>query len=169
MSNNEANPSEQHSAKSKYRLARDIMTPYVKTVPYDWTMQKFADFLSKNEISGSPVSDENGNVVGIATLKDIADFHFNSVNTDYEDQMSEEELRESRRLRMMIFEGLSKVPVEVGDIMTPIVFSVPEDATVKQVAEIMMDEHLHRIFVKDGDALSGIITTYDLLKIIVEE
>ena len=86
MSNDNATPSSNQTAKSKYRLARDIMTPYVKTVPHDWTMQKFADFLSKNEISGSPVSDEDGNVVGIATLKDIADFHFNSVNTDYEQQ-----------------------------------------------------------------------------------
>lgn len=154
---------------SSYHIAKDIMTPHVKSVPQNWTMQKFADFLSQNDISGSPVADAQGNVVGIATLKDIADFHFNNVNSEYEDQMSEEELRESRRLRMMIFEGLAKIPVEVGDIMTPIVFSVEETASVKEVAEIMMAEHLHRIFVKNGDQLVGIITTYDLLKIIVEE
>jgi len=154
---------------SAYHIAKDIMTPHVKSVPQNWTMQKFADFLSQNDISGSPVADAQGNVVGIATLKDIADFHFNNVNSEYEDQMSEEELRESRRLRMMIFEGLAKIPVEVGDIMTPIVFSVEETASVKEVAEIMMAEHLHRIFVKNADQLVGIITTYDLLKIIVEE
>lgn len=154
---------------SAYQIAKDIMTPHVKSVPQNWTMQKFADFLSQNDISGSPVADAQGNVVGIATLKDIADFHFNNVNSEYEDQMSEEELRESRRLRMMIFEGLAKIPVEVGDIMTPIVFSVEETASVKEVAEIMMAEHLHRIFVKNADQLVGIITTYDLLKIIVEE
>jgi len=153
----------------KYLCAKDIMTPHVKSVPQNWTMQKFADFLSKNDISGSPVADEDGKLVGIATLKDIAEFHFNSVNSDYESQMDEEELKEARRLRMLIFEGLSKVPVEVGDIMTPIVFSVAEDAPIKDVAELMMQEHLHRVFVKSGDNLTGIITTYDLLKVIVEE
>lgn len=156
-------------SEKKYTLAKDIMTPHVKSVPQSWTMQKFADFLSKNDISGSPVADDNGKVVGIATLKDIAEFHFNTVNSDYESRMDEEELRESRRLRMMIFEGLTKVPVEVGDIMTPIVFSVEENTPIKEVAELMMAEHLHRVFVKAGDNLAGIITTYDLLKIIVEE
>ena len=101
--------------------ARDIMTPHVKTVPQNWTMHKFAAFLSDNEISGSPVSNQDGEVVGIATLKDIADFHFNSVSSDYEALMNDEELKEARRLRMMIFEGMAKLPVEVGDIMTPII------------------------------------------------
>ncbi len=154
---------------SKYLTAKDVMTPHVKSVPQSWTMQKFAEFLSQNNISGSPVADEDGKLVGIATLKDIAEFHFQSVNENYEQQMTDEELKESRRLRMMIFEGLAKVPVEVRDILTPIVFSVSEDATVKEVAELMMAEHLHRVFVKSGETLTGIITTYDLLKVIVEE
>lgn len=149
--------------------ARDIMTPHVKAVPQNWTMHKFAAFLSENEISGSPVANQDGEVVGIATLKDIADFHFNSVSKDYEALMNDEELKEARRLRMMIFEGMAKLPVEVGDIMTPIVFSVAESAPVKEVAELMMKEHLHRIFVKKEETITGIITTYDLLKIIVEE
>ena len=33
----------------------------------------------------------------------------------------------------------------------------------------MMKEHLHRVFVKKEESITGIITTYDLLKIIVEE
>lgn len=155
--------------QSKYLTAKDIMTPHVKSVPQNWTMQKFADFLSKNDISGSPVADAEGNLIGIATLKDIAEFHFNASNSDYEAKMDEDEIKEARRLRMMIFEGLAKVPVEVGDIMTPIVFSVSEQTSIKEVAELMMEEHLHRVFVKSGTELSGIITTYDLLKVIVEE
>lgn len=149
--------------------ARDIMTPHIKSVPQSWTMQKFAQFLSDNDISGSPVANDEGELIGIATLKDIADFHFNSVQNDYESQLDEEELKEARRLRMMIFEGLAKQPVEVGDIMTPIIFSVEESTSIKEVAELMMAEHLHRVFVKDGNTITGIITTYDLLKIIVKE
>lgn len=155
--------------KAKDLLARDIMTPHIKSVPHNWTMQKFSQFLADNDISGSPVADEHGELIGIATLKDIADFHFNSVQTDYESQLDDEEQREARRLRMLIFEGMSKQPVEVGDIMTPIIFSVEEEAPIKEVAELMMDEHLHRVFVKHGSELTGIITTYDLLKVIVKE
>ncbi len=146
--------------------AKDIMTPYIKSVPQHWTMQKFAAFLSENDISGSPVADENGEVVGIATLKDIADFHFNSVETNYDSQLDDEELKEARRLRMMIFDGMAKMPVEVGDIMTPIVISVDEDASVPEVAKLMMKEHLHRVFVRKDKQLAGIITTFDLLKLL---
>lgn len=156
-------------SNQKDLIARDVMTPHIKSVPQHWTMQKFAQFLADNDISGSPVANADGELIGIATLKDIADFHFNSVQTDYEAQMDEDELKEARRLRMMIFEGLAKLPVEVGDIMTPIIFSVDETTPIKEVAELMMQEHLHRVFVEHEKQITGIITTYDLLKIIVKE
>ncbi len=155
--------------KTKLVNAKDIMTPHVKSVPEAWTMQKFAAFLSDNNISGSPVADENGNLIGIATLKDIADFHLNSTSSNYDAQLSDDERQEARRLRMMIFEGMAKLPVVVSDIMTPIIFSVDENSTVKEVAELMMKEHLHRVFVKNKNVLTGIITTYDLLKVITED
>ncbi len=163
------NSSNTTEGKLNTLCARDIMTPHVKSVPQSWTMQQFSSFLSDNNISGSPVANEDGQVIGIATLKDIADFHLNSVDSSYEKQLSEEEKLEARRLRMMIFEGMAKLPVEVGDIMTPIIFSVDEDTAISDVAKLMMEEHLHRVFVKKGEDLSGIITTYDLLKVIVGE
>lgn len=147
-------------------LARDMMTPNIKSVPASWTMQKFARFLSENEISGSPVVDEDGEVIGIATLKDIADFHWNATSSSPEKRMTDEELRESRKLRQFIFEEMQKVPVEVGDIMSPIVFSVDEATDIREVASMMMNEHLHRMFVTHNGKVSGIITTYDLLKVI---
>lgn len=149
-------------------LAKDIMTPHVKSVPEDWTMQRFAKFLSDNEISGSPVVNENDEIVGIATLKDIADFHLNNSSSDHEQKLSEEEAKEARRLKQFIFEEMMKVPVEVRDIMSPIVFSVDEETPIKEVAKKMMEDHLHRIFVTKSNKVAGIITTYDLLKLITE-
>jgi predicted transcriptional regulator len=148
--------------------AKDIMTPNIKSVPHTWTMQKFSNFLSDNDIIGSPVANEKGEIIGIATLKDIADFHFDAGSSEYESQLDEAEAQEVRRLRMMIFEGLATMPVEVNDIMTPIVFSVEEETKTKEVAELMMNEHLHRVFVKKDGEVTGIITTYDLLKVIVD-
>ncbi len=148
--------------------AKDIMTPHVKSVPEHWTMQKFANFLAENAISGSPVVNENEQIVGIATLSDIADFHLNHVDTNYDSQMTPEEQQEARRLRQFIFEEMSKMPVEVSDIMTPILFWVDENTPVTEVARQMMDEHLHRIFVKQQDEVVGIITAYDMLKLVAE-
>lgn len=148
--------------------ARDIMTPNVKAVPQNWTMQQLAGFLTDNEITGSPVCDEDDRIIGIVTLKDIAEFRWNQVNSETEKELSAEERDEARRLKQLMFDGLSRMPVEVRDIMTPSVMSVEEDTSVQAIADIMMAEHLHRIFVTKDEAITGIVTTYDMLKLVAD-
>jgi predicted transcriptional regulator len=150
-------------------LAYEIMTPSIKAVPQSWTMDRLARFLTDNEITGSPVTDDNGEIVGIATLKDITEFRWNATRSDADRHLTPEERQEARRLRMVIFEEMGKVPVEVRDIMTPIVLSVDETTPVRDIANIMMREHLHRIFVTSDSKITGIITTYDMLKVISDE
>jgi len=150
-------------------LAHEIMTPSIKAVPQNWTMDRLARFLTDNEITGSPVTDENGEIVGIATLKDITEFRWNASRSDTGHRLTPEEEIEARRLRMAIFEEMGKVPVEVRDIMTPIVLSVDEQTPVRDIANIMMREHLHRIFVTSDSKITGIITTYDMLKLISDK
>jgi len=149
-------------------LAREIMTPSIKAVPQSWTMDKLARFLTDNEIAGSPVTDDSGDIIGIVTLKDITEFRWNASRPETEAQLTEDEAREARRLRMVIYEGMGKLPVEVRDIMTPILLSVDEATPVRDIAKTMMKEHLHRIFVTLDGKITGIITTYDLLKIIAD-
>lgn len=151
-------------------LARDIMTPSVKAVPASWTMDHLARFLTENEITGSPVIDESGDIIGIATLKDIAEFRWSSDRKPRAwSKLTQEEQKEARRLRMAILEEMTRLPVEVRDIMTPQVFSVDEATPVRDIAEIMMEEHVHRIFVAKNGKISGIITTYDMLKLISDK
>lgn len=149
-------------------LAREIMTPSIKAVPQSWTMDRLARFLTENEIAGSPVTDGSGDIIGIVTLKDITEFRWNASRPETEAQLTEDEAREARRLRMVIYEGMGKLPVVVSDIMTPILLSVDEATPVRDIAKTMMAEHLHRIFVTLNEKITGIITTYDLLKIIAD-
>ncbi len=150
-------------------LAYEIMTPSIKAVPQSWTMDRLARFLTDNEITGSPVTDETGEIVGIATLKDITEFRWNASRSESDARMTPEEEQEARRLRMVIFEEMGKVPVEVRDIMTPIVLSVDEQTPVRDIADIMMREHLHRIFITKDEKITGIVTTYDMLKLISDQ
>ncbi|MBQ0745557.1 MAG: CBS domain-containing protein [Marinobacter sp.] len=150
-------------------LAHEIMTPSIKAVPHSWTMDRLARFLTDNEITGSPVTDESGEIVGIATLKDITEFRWNAKRSGTSNELTAEDQQEARRLRMVLFEEMGKVPVEVRDIMTPIVLSVDETTPVRDIANIMMSEHLHRIFVTRDSKITGIVTTYDMLKIVSNE
>jgi CBS domain-containing protein len=57
----------------------------------------------------------------------------------------------------------------VEDIMTPAVWTVSEDATVPEVASLMLKEHLHRLVVVRQDEPVGIISTSDLLGLLMDE
>ena len=50
---------------------KDIMTKDPITVPFDFTVEEAAEILMKNRISGAPVVDQNGKVVGTITKGDL--------------------------------------------------------------------------------------------------
>jgi len=50
---------------------KDIMTRDVITVPPDYTVEETAQVLQKNKISGAPVVDANGQLVGTITQTDL--------------------------------------------------------------------------------------------------
>jgi acetoin utilization protein AcuB len=59
---------------------KDIMTKSPVTIPFDYTVEEAAEIFSKHKISGAPVVDQDGHVVGAITkndifrvLKDVAD------------------------------------------------------------------------------------------------
>jgi CBS domain-containing protein len=153
--------------------AADLMNPEVLTVREDLTVEALARFLIANEISGAPVESADGRLVGVVSLRDIVayatgedDDDGEEAHSDYyargweEDGWSEEDLEEL---------DLGGEELLVEDIMTPRVFSVSEDASVPEIASLMLKEHLHRLLViRDGRPL-GIISTSDLLGLLVEE
>ncbi len=51
--------------------ARQVMTPHPFTVSFEQTVEEAAEMLLKNKISGAPVVDNNGHIVGIINRSDI--------------------------------------------------------------------------------------------------
>ena len=50
---------------------KEIMTQNVVTVPFDFTLEETAEVLLEKKISGAPVLDHGGQIVGIITKTDI--------------------------------------------------------------------------------------------------
>ena len=137
--------------------AADLMNPHVLTVREDLTVQELASFLLRHQITGAPVEDAAGRLVGVVSVSDIAE-GFGDLEPGAREaaEMEPEELDEEQELT-------------VRDIMTPAVVSVAEDATVSEVASKMLDGHVHRLLVtREGQPL-GIITTSDLLGLLIDE
>jgi len=124
--------------------AKDVMNPEVVTVRDDLTVAELAEFLVDNEISGAPVEDADGHLVGVVSLTDLAAWETarevvlpDRGSADYylrgwEDRWNSEDLTGLR---------IGDAERTVGEIMTPTILGIDEEATIPQVAQKMIDGH----------------------------
>jgi CBS domain-containing protein len=115
------------------------MHPEVLGVRVDMTAREAAGFLTENQIAGAPVLDTNGHLVGVVSLTDLAEN-----------------------------EGQSD-DVFVREIMTPTVYTVPDDTPVPEIARAMIAGRIHRLFVTCKRRVVGIVTPLDLLRLLTGE
>jgi CBS domain-containing protein len=153
--------------RSKEPRARDVMTTEVVKVPADLTVAELADVFMENEISGAPVVDEDGALVGVVSVFDLARQSSGEAGVvteqgnpefyvrGWEEQYTVEEFRKLR-----VQEG----HLTVRDVMTPAAFTVEEDDPISDVARTLVDGHIHRVLVTRGHEVVGIISSLDLLR-----
>lgn len=151
--------------------ASDLMNPGVLTVREDMTVRELASFLLENEIGGAPVEDAQGRLVGVVSTRDIAALASGEERPSgeegssffgpaWEDGLDEEDVEDLQ----LDLDGL-----RVASIMNPKIYSVREDATVSEIASLMLKGHLHRLLVTRDDRAVGILTNSDLLGLLVGE
>ncbi len=149
--------------------AKDIMNTDVLSVRDDMTVQELADFLTEREILGAPVVDAEGEVVGVVSCTDIAQ----STTTEatmlvkkstpgFYEHGWENKLGQDEMVRLQVEENES---LPVREIMTPTIYTVPEDTPISDIAKAMVAGRIHRLLVTRGSRLVGIITTLDMLKV----
>ncbi|OFW52362.1 MAG: hypothetical protein A2163_09250 [Actinobacteria bacterium RBG_13_35_12] len=146
-------------------LAKNIMVKKVITINRNASVGKLSELLLKNKISGVPVVDDNGKMVGIATEGDLivkdADLHFPRYFKLLDSIIYLESLNKFKR-------NLTKyLGTKVEDVMTSKVWAVSEDTPVSEVANIMIRKNVNRVPVLDDGNLVGIITRADVVKSMV--
>src|SRR5262249_25016955 len=112
----------------------DIMTRAVHVLSPETTLEDAAWEFSENKLSGAPVLDKAGHVVGVISKTDL------------------------------VGRGPGATSSPVRAAMTPLVFWVrPEDPAMVAV-RIMVTERVHRVIViGEGGRLAGIVTSMDIL------
>lgn len=151
-------------------IAADVMNPNVLVVQEDMTVEELARFLVESEISGAPVVDPEGRLVGVVSVTDLA----RSVADTTADQPSPDFFISEwgGTLRRDEVEGLrfgEETEMRVRDIMTPSVYSVHAETPIPEVAETLINSHIHRLLVTSGERVVGIVTSSDLLGLLVRE
>lgn len=144
-------------------LGRDLMTRDVVTVASDTTVQELARLLLEHKISGLPVVDKEGRIIGIVSEGDLV----------YQDKKLHIPafleilggvvyLENPNRLGQDL---MKMTAAKVGDLMTTRVYTVKEDTSVEAIATIMVEKKVNRVPVVDGTGkLVGIVSRQDLIK-----
>ncbi len=150
--------------------ARDLMSREVVSVDSDMSMSELATFLEDGGISGVLVCDHGGQPVGVVSVSDIASAStLNGRSPDtavsraaFYSQSWEAEFDDYDIEPMRIEES----ELAVGDVMTPEVVAVPADAPVSEIARVMLEQHIHRVFVRQNGEITGLVSTTDLLSLL---
>ncbi len=120
---------------------RDIMTRQVFSLSTDQTIDRAIWSFSQNEISGAPVRDPNGKLVGVLSKSDLVDpmrAEVNSTST-------------------------------VADAMTPAVWAVHPDDPVMVAVDLMVAKGIHRVLVVRGPGqLEGIVTSMSVMRALAD-
>ncbi|WP_438275373.1 CBS domain-containing protein [Nitrobacter sp.] len=142
--------------------AHQIMTRRVITVSPDTTIVDAANTMLTHRISGLPVIDAAGKLVGIVSEGDfICRIEIGT------------QRKRARWLKVLLGTGreasdfIHERGRKVGEIMTPEPLTVSEDTSLEDVVALMEKHDIKRLPVVRGDQIVGIVTRSNLLQAVV--
>ncbi|MBI5740886.1 MAG: CBS domain-containing protein [Nitrospirae bacterium] len=146
--------------------AIDIMTKDVVTVGPGTTVEELARVLMERKISGVPVVDDDGKLVGIVTENDLirqnSRLHIPTVIRLFDAFILLGSGRMEDEIKKM-------AATTVGEICTRKVVSITEETSLDEIATIMAEQHVHLLPVLRGKAVTGIIGKADMVRAIRHE
>jgi CBS domain-containing protein len=125
------------------RTVADIMATRLITVPPDMNIHAAIRILLDKRISGAPVVDEAGALVGMLSKKDCLKIVFSS---QYHDDWGG----------------------PVSDFMSAPVETLDADLDLVSAAQAFLDSHFRRFPVLRDGRLVGQVSRYDILKVLAE-
>jgi len=141
--------------------ASDIMTRNVATVTPETRIEALCDLLRERKISGAPVVDAEGLLVGIVSKDDVL---FRVRGFDSESRQTAD-IKQLFTSGFVGFDQGGGGPSIVSEIMTRGVISADEDAAVDELCRLMWERRIHRVpIVRDG-VLVGIVSALDICRV----
>lgn len=142
--------------------AKDIMTTDVITVKPATTIEELARIFMEHKISGVPVINDDGDLMGIVTENDLISqnkrLHIPTVVRLFDAfVVLESPDKIEKEIKKM-------VAITVDDISEKKVITVNEDTSVEDIATIMSEKKVHLIPVVEGKKIRGIVGKMDLIK-----
>ena len=147
------------------KTVRDIMTPDPVTVESAMSVTDAAKIMVERRIGSLPVVD-GGQLKGLVTEGDLI---IKDIRLEYPTyiHLLDGFIMYPPSTTRFEHELKKAVAATVGDVMTAEPFTVQADASVEDVATLLVDRDVSRLPVLDGDELVGIVTKSDVLRSMV--
>lgn len=155
--------------------AADIMQGGLITLSADAPLADAIRTFEENKISGAPVIDRIGKLVGVLSISDVArtdHVRGGRIETERADYYLANPLDEDWDSDITDIEDYSPVSGGTETIrqwMNPAIISIPRDASLKEVCDTMAREGVHRVLVAENDVAFGIISTLDVVRYLARE
>ncbi len=131
----------------KLIIAEDIMTKNVITATPETSLADISEMMVQKRISGLPVSDGEGNVIGIITTTDV----FNMMDKIESGETMEEDLSINPNPRVKV-------------AMSKDIFSINKETTLYEIIKVMKDKNIHTLPVFKEDQMIGVVGRRDVFK-----
>jgi CBS domain-containing protein len=141
--------------------ASDAMTPRVITTTSDSSILEALRLMLEHKISGLPVVDGKGTLVGMVTEGDF--LRRGETSTERKRPRWLEFIASPNRLASEYTRAHGR---KVEDVMTSAVYTVTEDAPLDEVVNLMEKHRVKRLPVMRGDQIVGIISRANLLHVL---
>jgi CBS domain-containing protein len=147
------------------RTARDIMTPNPLTVARDLTVTDAAKLMVEHRVGALPVLDGE-KLVGLVTEGDLI---MQDVRIEYPTyiHLLDGFIMYPPSTERFESELKKAVGATVEDVMTVEPVTVQADATVEDLATLMVEREVSRVPVLEGEKLVGIVSKSDIVRSLV--
>ncbi len=118
------------------KSAKDIMSKAIVSVSPEASLHDAMDLILECGVSGLPVIDQTGELVGIISEADLC----------------------------LLTTQHRQAECSVAECMTRVVSTVDEDAPIEDIAELLMRKNIRRVPVKSNGRVVGIVSRRDIVR-----
>ncbi len=146
----------QMHTKGETMIVREVMTAGPKTVCKTDPLRSVITMMISCHCGSIPVVDDDENLIGIVTLRDILLPLYPNMGEYIHDNVKSRDF-------LGMEEGYAKILLKnAEEVMTPNPFTVSPDMLILKAASYMGLKNLRHIPVTEGDKLVGVVTIGDI-------
>jgi predicted transcriptional regulator len=156
--------------------AEDLMKSPVVSVDEDCALGEAARTMAESQVSGLLVTDQSGAAVGVISLSDIVAYLAGLERATGEPggfyRLGQPKFEEAEDGEAKEFEAGGDAEEEplwkttVDELMAEEIISVPRKAPIPEIAKVLWERRIHRVFVAGPDGPEGVISTMDVLGVL---